>query len=1143
MTVETRLSGLEGLLPDESRLLVSCFDAHHTIGGGLFAIGDSLDEVDRVSSSGMCATTEKVLYRCLWSGDGSPAELVVYDTTGIRRYHRLDDVSAPHDILVVKEDVLVVATTQNEVQCVGPGGEIRWRWRAPGEPDSWHLNSLARCRDEIVVCGFGRFLRRRGWDEHGKPASGRVVSLRTGETVLENLRAPHDPWYSDDTWLVCESAASELVEISDLTRQVNRRLRLPGWPRGVAVTDRYVFVGISPHRHAAAGLETAAVAVVDRIAWSVVGLVEVPGREIYALALAPPELVEGVARGFATNHTRTHEAGQRHMFHRLGIEPRRLWAVGDRLPDDACRASITVSDPTGESATRVAAAGSLVTVDCLVRNTGCGLLTPAPPYPVSVVHRWYDVAGDLVPTERITAALTRTLTPNDGLKVPVRARVPSKPGRYRLRITLLQEGGVPFDEVEESNATDVPVQVLAEHIDSAALCEFGLYPAEVSAACAAGTVEDLVRALLTRPSGEQNGLVRGLIADKGTGEFVTAVATALRCSEQAVRHLVGEALSDPGKVQLTGAEAVALALHRADVGVAFGYAGTSELALCDAFARLRVLVNGRGDRECLFQAGGASRLRPGNGAAVLHGARGLTNALGALADLRRNEIGTVAVVGMPSTGSAPFLPPHAESNLIGMSGGFAKWWYEAGVVPDDPRERAATVDAFVGALRRCLTEVRQPPYGPVLFGVPQDVAEKPWIPLATLDSVARTEPVRTDPRELSEAAALVASSRRTVVFLDDYALAHPGIRPALADFCARAGAPVLQVKYRRGPMLFERLSDVDVAGFIGWYDPSDPVHRKVLESADLLVTVEDRNMYPRVVGPLPACRKLALTSKPEAVHKNGYLEPGDVLVCGDVVEALRTLAGAVTDGETSTTWYPPPEKGRVGVAVPQTAAEIRNGIARAIATVAARSDRQSVLVDDSQMFGGLLAEEYDEFPAGLRVFGGHGGFVGSGITIATGLALGEPSAKVLCSLGDQGFTNSMQGLVAAVQESAPVTFLVCNNGGAVSLRKQSRSSGWLDDGGNSYLDNAAGLGYTDLAMTLGMHAQAIDLRAWLDRDRIAEGLRALNLALGVAVDHPGPALIELRLPADLEFWAGVWINDGFEQIGSSISPPMGATDA
>jgi acetolactate synthase-1/2/3 large subunit len=761
---------------------------------------------------------------------------------------------------------------------------------------------------------------------------------------------------------------------------------------------------------------------------------------------------------------------------------------------------------------------------------------------VVVVHRWYDVADNLVPTEPITAALTRTLTPNDVLKVPVRARVPSEPGQYRLRITLLQEGGVPFDELDESNATDVPVQVLSEHIDGAALCEFGLYPAEVSAACAAGTVEDLVRALLTRPSGEPNGLVRGLIADKGTGEFLAAVATALRCSEQAIQHPVGEALSDPGAVLLTGAEAVALALYRADVRVAFGYAGTSELALCDAFARLRLLVNGRGDRECLFQAGGASRLRPGNGAAVLHGARGLTNALGALADLRRNEIGTVAVVGMPSTGSAPFLPPHAEIDLIRTSGGFAKWWYEAGAVADNPRERSATVDAFVAALRRCLTEVCQPPYGPVLFGIPQDVAETAWIPLAALDSVTRTEPVWTDPRVLSKAAALVTSSRRTVVFLDDYALAHPGIRPALVDFCAQTGAPVLQVKYRRGPMLFERLSDVDVAGFIGWYDPSDPVHRKVLESADLLVTVEDRNMYPRVVGPLPSCRKLALTSKPEAVRKNGYLGPDDLLVSGDVVEALRTLASAANHGEPSTAWYPQAEQGRVGVAVPQTAAEIRNGIARAIAAAAARSGRQPVLVDDSQMFGGLLAEEYDEFPAGLRVFGGHGGFVGSGITIATGLALGEPSVKVFCCLGDQGFTNSMQGLVAAVQESAPVTFLLCNNGGAVSLRKQSRSSGWLDDGGGSYLDNAAGLRYTDLAITLGVHAQLIDLTAWLNRDRIAEGLRGLNSALGEAVDHLGPTLIELKLPADLDFWAGVWINEGFERIGSPISLPTGVTD-
>ncbi|MFI6292812.1 DUF4915 domain-containing protein [Nonomuraea sp. NPDC050790] len=1133
MTIQ-KLASLAGLVPEGQYLMASCFDAHHTVGGGLFAINGAVEEIDRVSSTGLFAA-DGMLFRCLWSAEGSPAELVAYDETGVRRYHRLDGVSTPHDIVAVDDQVLVVATTQNEVQCVGPDGRVTWRWRAPGEADSWHLNSIAVAGEQIMVSGFGPFLRRRGWDESGKPATGQVVSLTTGEPALRGLRAPHNPWYGDGVWLVCDSAAGDLVELDGESREETRRLALPGWPRGLAVTDRHLFVGLSPHRHATASVATAAVAVVDRKDWSLTGVVDLPAREVYALALVPAPLADGARTGFGSNHTRAHEQDQRRQFERLGRRPSRLWAIGDRLPADACRAEVSAA----EQESGQAEAGSLLTVECRVRNTGPELLTPAPPYPVRMLHRWYDADGQEVSTQPIAAALPRSLPPEAVATVLVRARTPRAPGRYRLRVTLAQDGGVPFDELDPGAAADVAVTVVPEGASCEALAGFGVHPSEVRAARAAGTVPEMIDALLARPSGGVNGLVVGLIEDAGRAAFTRALATALDAAEPALAHLVDAAVPDRADVTLTGAEAVALALRRSGVSVAFAYAGTSELVMCDAMARLGLLVNGRGDRESLFQAGGASRLRPGNGAAVLHGARGLTNALGALADLRRNEIGTVAVVGLPSTGSQPFLPPHGERDLMPVSGEFAKSWHELRAVPKDAEGRRVAVEALVKAVRLAVHDARTAPYGPVLVALPQDVAEAAWVPLTALDALdgADDEPV-VDHAALVTATSLLAAARRPAVIIDDFALLHDGLRPALAAFCRRTGAPVLQVKYRRGPMLFERLGREEVPDFLGWYDPADPVHQEVLAQADLLVTVEDRNMYPRVVGELPGCGKIALTSKPAAAEKNGYLREGDALVAGDVVAALRELAEAVPGRNGSGPWYAALEDGERAPAlpVPPEAVELRGGVARAIGETAAGLGQQVVLVDDSQMFGGMLAEEYDSFPAGLRVAGGHGGFVGSGITLATGLALGEPAAKVLCCLGDQGFTNSMQGLVTAVQEAAPVTFLVCNNGGSVSLRKQSRPSGWLDGGRHRYLDNAAGMDYVALADALGVRSRRIDLSGWHDRDHTALRLEAFTRTLQAMAGHPGPTLIELVLPGDPEFWTGVWINQGFEQAGGKARP-------
>jgi acetolactate synthase-1/2/3 large subunit len=189
------------------------------------------------------------------------------------------------------------------------------------------------------------------------------------------------------------------------------------------------------------------------------------------------------------------------------------------------------------------------------------------------------------------------------------------------------------------------------------------------------------------------------------------------------------------------------------------------------------------------------------------------------------------------------------------------------------------------------------------------------------------------------------------------------------------------------------------------------------------------------------------------------------------------------------------------------------------------------LVDDSQMFGGLVAERYDMLPHGLRVFGGHGGFVGGGLAYATGLAIADPDADVLCMLGDQAFTNSFQGLVAAVQQRARVLFVVCNNGESVSLKKQARASDprWFGNGTRSYLDNAVGLSYHDVASALGVWSARVEIPFGPDPATIDRAAGRFSRLLEQARDYAGPALIELCLPADPEAWRGIWLTQGFEQ--------------
>ncbi|MEV1003755.1 thiamine pyrophosphate-binding protein [Nonomuraea sp. NPDC050202] len=654
-------------------------------------------------------------------------------------------------------------------------------------------------------------------------------------------------------------------------------------------------------------------------------------------------------------------------------------------------------------------------------------------------------------------------------------------------------------------------------------------------------------ALLTkafrRPDGTPDALRCGefLVAGRERAELLLRKVLGLRGvtapqAQQAIaRAAVDEVLG--WRVRLTGAEAVAVLLAAEEVKTVFVYAGTSELSMCDAVERVHGvrLVNGRGDKESAFMAAGASLLEPNRGVAILHGARGLTNAAGAVADARRNEAGTLFIVGMPSTSSARFLPPHGEDDLMGGMGAFADWIWQAGAVPEDPGRRREAARRFVGQLRDGLDSSAQPPTRPAIFGVPQDVAEQRWIPVEDLMRAPAAErPLDLDQPAFDAAFRELRHADKPLFLIDDYALRHPGLRQALDDLSGMLGAPVLQLRYRRGPMMFERLQTSEVANFAGWLNQFSSVHTDLLEACDLLVTVEDRNLYERTAGRLPSCRKIAINTDPEKVLKNEYLDADDVLVIGEAPGVLSGLADRLRRAGRGRAerWWPREEVLSAARVTPEPAAaaveEGRGAVAGALAGLLGGWDRP-VLVDDSQMFGGLLSEHYDDLPPGLRVFGGHGGFVGGGLSYAVGLAIADPRAQVLCTLGDQGFTNSFQGLVAAVQERAPVLFVVCNNGRSVSLTKQALASFGEPPGGRGYLSNVAGFSYCRLAAAFGMPAERVPIPIGGAPDELRRAVAELPGVLARAAATDGPALVELVLPADPEVWRGIWITQGFEQ--------------
>lgn len=591
------------------------------------------------------------------------------------------------------------------------------------------------------------------------------------------------------------------------------------------------------------------------------------------------------------------------------------------------------------------------------------------------------------------------------------------------------------------------------------------------------------------------------------------------------------------EIMLNGAEVAVLIMASEGIKYVFAYPGTSELALCDmanSMSSIQV-INGRGDKETSFMAAGASLISSNLGAAILHGARGLTNATGAIADVRRSEIGTLFIVGLPSCKSSRFLPPHGEDNLFDGMDAFVDWSWQASAIPTNSLKRNKVAYEFISKLHEALKFTATSPYKPALFGVPQDVAEEYWISLRMLAKWKDSSDLKSsEPINLDIALNYLEKFKKPVFLVDDYALKYEGVKPLLNQIANQIGAPVMQLRYRRGPMLFERIHYNEIDNFIGWLNPFSAMHTEILNSCDLLITIEDRNMYNRVVGPLPKCTKMAINSNPEKVYKNEYLDDeNDIVISGNPMVILKLIADNLSNtiGIKKDSWFPISENIRLYSNInPEPASDNinknRNSVVKAIAEVLNKWEKP-IVVDDSQMFGGMISEYYDNLPNKLRVFGSHGAFVGSGLSYAVGLSIANEDIKVMCTLGDQGFTNAFQGLVAAIQQQAQVMFIVCNNGESVSLKKQANTSYGLS--GRNYLNNVANFNYATVAKAFGVVSEKVVVNLCESNEIVEEDIKKLSLSLDNLSKVKGPTLLELVLPSDSSAWEGIWITKGFDQ--------------
>lgn len=260
-------------------LLVSCPGAT----GGLFVVHGRMNA--RVSSrpiTGICVGDGQLVYA--YQDNGGQGIKVIIDGLAEERL-LADEPLDLHDLLIAGDHLYAAVTESNRVACFDKNLNNIVSWTLPGEHDSAHLNSVTMYQGELLASVFGRFHRHRQYKE-GTQGLGEVINIQSEQTFIGGLSQPHSLTVVDDLLYLCNSEARELRIYRG--QELLQEIPVAGYARGLAVGEKYLYVGISRSRNAPAGGQTgdnAAIAVIDRATLRIDELFQLPTQEIYDIRI------------------------------------------------------------------------------------------------------------------------------------------------------------------------------------------------------------------------------------------------------------------------------------------------------------------------------------------------------------------------------------------------------------------------------------------------------------------------------------------------------------------------------------------------------------------------------------------------------------------------------------------------------------------------------------------------------------------------------------------------------------------------------------------------------------------------------------------------------------------------------------------
>jgi len=566
-------------------------------------------------------------------------------------------------------------------------------------------------------------------------------------------------------------------------------------------------------------------------------------------------------------------------------------------------------------------------------------------------------------------------------------------------------------------------------------------------------------------------------------------------------------------MNLSGGEVIARSLKAYGVEYVAAIPGHGAWAMLDAFLQpdsTIPVIQVFHEQSAVHMADGYYRASGKPMVAVTSVGPGATNTIVGLATAFADSTSVLLISGSPPThmqghGTMQELERHHQNDFGSVVRPVTKRSWTVSSAADLP---------FV--MHRLFNSMLTGRPGPVHLEVPMDVqAAMADVQLHDLAARIPVGVAYPDPKAITQAAELLRTAERPVIVVGGGAVSSDTSQELL-DLVESTGSAVVTTWNGKGAFPEDHPLFAGAVGQTGTIPGNS-----VAAAADMVVSVGCRftdwsaSSYRRGISfSIPPAKLIHIDIDPHEIGKN---YPTAVGIVADAKPALAALVAELgPDGGAADRKYFLAELEKLKRAWEEVTAERVDSeespftSQRPLRDLRRALPRDGIVVVGSGNTQGAVKQSFPVYEPRTHLTSGSYSSMGWAVPASIGAQLAQPGRKVVCVTGDGDFLQTLQEVAVCVTNAIPVTFVVQNNSGYMSIRGGQRKI--MDRHVASEFTRPDGTPYSPDFVAF---AKSFGLEAWR-----ADSSDELESTLKRAIDSDGPTLVEVPTARDA---AGPWV--------------------